>query len=282
MLYSIFVFRRRRGDETDAKHVEGSSSLEVAWTIAPLMTVLVFAYLGGNSLAATLAPQAKPLRVEVIGRQWSWSFVYPEMGVISDKLYLPKDRQALLLLRSEDVIHSFWVPEFRVKQDALPGGQEFVRPLRITPTMLGEFTLRCAELCGTQHTYMESPVIVLEPAEFDSWAAKAAGLSEDPVERGEKWAGQFGCVACHSVDGSKLVGPSWLDMCDGQETMSDGSVLETTDDYIRESILNSDAHIVQGFAAGIMPKQFIDPITKKQITDQQISDLIAYRRSICR
>jgi cytochrome c oxidase subunit 2 len=282
MLYSIVVFRRRRGDETDAAHIEGSSRLEVAWTIAPLVTVLFFAYLGGNNLAATLAPEPKPLRVEVIGRQWSWSFIYPDLGVISDQLYLPQDKQALLLLRSEDVIHSFWVPEFRVKQDALPGGQEFVRPLRITPTMAGEYKVRCAELCGTQHAYMEAPVFVVAQEEFDAWAAKAAGLSEDPAERGQKWAQQFGCVACHSVDGAQLVGPSWVNLCDGQETMNDGSVLETTEDYVRESILSPDAHIVQGFAPGIMPKQFIDPITKKQITDQQISDLIAYQGSICR
>jgi cytochrome c oxidase subunit 2 len=282
MLYSIVVFRRRKGDETDAAHIEGSSRLEVAWTIAPLLTVLVFAYLGGDNLARTLAPEPNPLRVEVIGRQWSWSFVYPDLGVISDQLYLPEGKQALLLLRSEDVIHSFWVPEFRVKQDALPGGQEFVRPLRVTPTMIGEYKVRCAELCGTQHAYMESPVLVVSQADFDSWAAKAAGLSEDPAERGEKWATQYGCVACHSIDGSRLVGPSWLDLCDGQETMTDGSTLDVTDEYLRESILNPDVHVVQGFAPGIMPKQFIDPITKKQISDTQIADLIAYMGSICR
>lgn len=282
MLYSIVVFRRRRGDETDAKHIEGSSRLEVAWTIAPLATVLFFAYLGGNNLAETVRAEAKPLRVEVIGRQWSWSFVYPDLGVISDQLYLPQDKQALLLLHSEDVIHSFWVPEFRVKQDALPGGQEFVRPLRVTPTLAGEFKVRCAELCGTQHAYMEAPVVVVSQAEFDTWAAKAAGLSEDPVERGQKWAEQFGCVACHSTDGTQLVGPSWTNLCDGQETMNDGTVLEVNEEYIRESILNPDAHIVQGFAPGIMPKQFIDPITKKSISDQQISDLLAYQGSICR
>jgi cytochrome c oxidase subunit 2 len=281
MLYSIVVFRRRRGDETDAAHIEGSSRLEVAWTIAPLVTVLFFAYLGGNNLAATVAPEPRPLRVEVIGRQWSWSFVYPELGVISDQLYLPQNRQALLLLRSEDVIHSFWVPEFRVKQDALPGGQDFVRPLRVTPTMIGEYRVRCAELCGTQHAYMESPVFVVSPEEFDSWAAEAAGLSDDPLERGQQWATQFGCVACHSVDGSQLVGPSWVNMCDGQETMNDGTVLEVTDEYIRESIINPDVHVVQGFAPGIMPKQFVDPITRQPITDQQINDLIQYQRSIC-
>lgn len=282
MLYAIVVFRRRKGDETDAAHVEGNSKLEVAWTIAPLLTVLFFAYLGGTNLAQTIAPEPRPLRVEVIGRQWAWSFVYPDSGIVSDELYLPEGKQALLLLRSEDVIHSFWVPEFRVKQDALPGGTEFVRPLRVTPTLIGDYVVRCAELCGTSHAYMESPVHVVSQADFDDWAARASGLSEDPVERGQKWSTDFGCVACHSIDGTRLVGPSWLDVCDGEEPLSNGQVVQVTDEYLRESILSPDAQIVLSFPAGVMPKQFIHPATQQQITDQQIDDLIGYMNSICR
>jgi cytochrome c oxidase subunit 2 len=282
MLYSIVVFRRKRGDTSDAAHIEGNTTLEIAWTVAPLATVLVFAYLGGNALAATLAPEPKPLRVEVIGKQWAWSFVYPDYGVISDKLYLPEDKQTILLLRSDDVIHSFWVPEFRVKQDALPGGEDFVRELRVTPTEQGEFKVRCAELCGLQHTYMESPVIVLGQADFDSWLNKAAGISDDPVVRGEKWATNFGCRSCHSVDGTKIVGPSWKDLCTGTAHLADGSSVPVDETYIRESILNPNAKIVEGFAAGLMPAQFIDPVSKLPISDDQISDIIAYMNSICR
>jgi cytochrome c oxidase subunit 2 len=282
MVYSIFVFRRKRGDISDAAHIEGNTKLEIAWTVAPLATVMVFAYLGGNALAATLAPEPKPLRVEVIGKQWAWSFVYPDYGVVSDKLYLPEDKQTILLLRSEDVIHSFWVPEFRVKQDALPGGEDFVRELRVTPTEQGEYTLRCAELCGVQHTYMESPVIVLGQADFDSWLNEAAGISDDPVVRGEQWSTNFGCLSCHSLDGTKLVGPSWQNLCDGSETMADGSTVTVDEAYLRESILNPNAKIVEGFATGLMPAQFIDPVTKKPISDDQIADIIVYMNSICR
>jgi cytochrome c oxidase subunit II len=282
MVYSIFIFRRKRGDATDAAHIEGSTKLEIAWTIAPLATVMVFAVLGGNALAATLAPEPKPLRVEVIGKQWAWSFVYPDYGVISDKLYLPEDKQTILLLRSEDVIHSFWVPEFRVKQDALPGGEDFVRELRVTPTEQGEYTLRCAELCGLQHTYMESPVIVLGQAAFDSWLNQAAGISDDPVVRGDKWATNFGCRSCHSIDGTKIVGPSWKDLCEGTATLADGSSVPVDETYLRESILNPNAKIVEGFAPGLMPAQFIDPVTKKPISDEQINDIIAYMSSICK
>jgi cytochrome c oxidase subunit 2 len=129
---------------------------------------------------------------------------------------------------------------------------------------------------------MESPVIILAQADFDTWLNKAAGISDDPVVRGEKWAANFGCRSCHSVDGSKLVGPSWTELCTGNVTLADGSTVPVNDDYIRESILSPNAKIVQGFAGGLMPAQFIDPVTKKPISDEQISDLIAYADSLCR
>jgi cytochrome c oxidase subunit 2 len=279
MLYSIIVFRRKRGDEGDAEHIEGSGKLEVAWTIAPLITVMIFAYLGGDALAQTLALEPKALRVDVTGRQWTWSFAYPDYGIVSDKLYLPVEKQTVLRLSSADVIHSFWVPEFRVKQDALPGGQEFVRDLRITPTKIGEYKVRCAELCGLQHTYMESPVVIVSQEDFDAWVIKESGLSEDPVERGQKWATQFGCLSCHSVDGTKIVGPTWKGVFGSSETLADGSSVIVDEAYIIESILNPNAKVVQGYPAGVMPKQFIDPVTKLPITDQQIQDLIAFIQS---
>ncbi len=276
MVYSIVVFRRKRGDLSDAEHVEGSVKLEFLWTMAPLATVLVFAYLGGSALAETLAPEPKALRVDVTGRQWTWSFAYPDYGFVSDKLYLPVDKQAILRLGSMDVIHSFWVPEFRVKQDALPGGTDFVRDLRITPTIIGEYKVRCAELCGLQHAYMESPVIVVSQVDFDAWAMKESGLSDDPVERGRKWATQFGCLSCHSLDGTKIIGPTWKGLIGEEIKLSDGSTTVGKADYIRESILNPNLKIVEGYPAGLMPQQFIDPVSKLPITDQQIEDIIAF------
>lgn len=280
MVYSIVAFRRKRGDTSDARHIEGSTNLEVAWTLAPLATVLVFAYLGGGALAATLEPEAKALRVDVTGRQWTWSFAYPDYGIVSDELYLPVDRQTILRLGSADVIHSFWVPEFRVKQDALPGGRDFIRELRITPTEAGQFKVRCAELCGLQHTYMESPVFIVSNEEFDAWAIKESGLSSDPVARGEKWAKQFGCLSCHSIDGSKIVGPTWKGVFGEEVIFNDGSTAIGDAAYIRESILNPNAKIVEGYPAGVMPANFIDPVSKGPISDQQIEDIIAYIQSL--
>jgi cytochrome c oxidase subunit 2 len=274
MVYSIVVFRRKRGDMSDARHVEGSTRLEVFWTAVPLATVLVFAYLGSWSLGETTRADPKPLEVNVIGSQWSWRFEYPNQGVVSTELRLPEDKQALLHLWSTDVIHSFWVPEFRVKQDALPGGGDLTRDLRITPTEPGTYTVRCAELCGLKHTYMESPVIVMAQADFDAWIADESGLSADPVERGSKWYTTYGCNACHSLDGTPGVGPTWQGLYGSETRFDDGSSTVANDDYLYNSIRNPADQIVEGFQ-NLMPAN-----VATDMTDAQISDIIRFIESL--
>lgn len=274
MLYSIIVFRRRRGDLTDAAHIEGDGRLEVVWTLAPLITVLYFAYLGGHSLAETMRPDPRPLEISVIGSQWSWRFEYPDTGIVSSEMIVPVNKQALLRLSSTDVIHSFWVPEFRVKQDALPGGKEFIRDLRITPTLTGDFKVRCAELCGLQHAYMEAPVRVLSQEDYSAWVAEQTHVSDDPVERGQLWAEQYGCIACHSTDGTPLVGPTWQGVYGHEVTLEDGSTAIADDAYLYESIRDPGAKIVQGFA-NLMP-----PNIAAEMTDDQIADVIEFIKSL--
>jgi cytochrome c oxidase subunit II len=169
MVFSMVVFRRKPGDTSDAAHIEGSTSLEVIWTVVPLIAVFIIAFIGADVLGAVERPEPRPLEVRVVSSQWAWSFEYPDYGIISPELVLPVDRQALLLLSSRDVIHSFWVPEFRVKQDALPGGEEMVRPLRITPTQTGNYKVLCAELCGLGHAEMWADVRIVTQDEFDEW-----------------------------------------------------------------------------------------------------------------
>ncbi len=275
MVYSIVVFRRKAGDTTDARHVEGNTKLEVTWTIIPLITVLAFSFLGARSLAETQAIGDNIIEIDVIGSQWSWRFEYPAQGIVSNELRLPEGRQALLHLSSTDVIHSFWVPEFRVKQDALPGGEDFVRDLRVTPTLIGEYKLRCAELCGLQHAYMEAPVIVVSDADFQVWVAEETGLSTDPVVRGEKWYTTYGCNACHSLDGSIVVGPSWLGLYGSEVQFSDGTTTTADDAYIIESIRNPAARNVEGFAQGLMPQNIAE-----KMTDDQIRDVIEFIKTL--
>lgn len=270
LVYSVIVFRRKPGDLSDGAHIEGHSTLELLWTVAPLITVIAFSALGAQALAETRRIDPQALEVRVVGFQWSWRFEYPEYGITSDTLGLPVNRQALLKLTSEDVLHSFWVPEFRVKQDALPGAA-LVKELRITPTLLGDYKVRCAELCGRQHAYMESAVLVLEDAAFDEWVAAQAVNSTDPVVRGAKWAKDYGCVKCHSTDGSALVGPSWQGALGRQESLSDGSTVVVDEAYLLESIVDPRAKIVRGYPDDQMP----DDLAQK-LTPDQIQDLVAY------
>jgi cytochrome c oxidase subunit 2 len=274
MVYSIIVFRRRKDDETDGPHIEGNSKLEVVWTLVPLIFVLFLAYYGSAILGETMAADPKPLRVDVIGSQWSWRFEYPDYGIISTDLLLPVNKQALLNLSSTDVIHSFWVPEFRVKQDALPG-EGFERELRVTPNETGEYKVRCAELCGKNHYDMLAPVRVLSQSEFDGWVQSQTGpISDDPVVRGGIFAQQFGCMACHSSDGSELVGPTWQGVFGSTEMLEDGSSISVDRNYLLKSIHTPGIQIVAGYQ-NIMPENIA-----ADMTDEQIEDVIAFIESL--
>ena len=186
LVYSFIVFRKKDGDETEGKYFTGSTKLEILWTLIPLGTVIFFSYLGAKSLAETRRIDPQAMTVEVTAGQWFWSYNYPDYGITSDTLYLPVDNQVKLSLSSLDVIHSFWVPEFRVKQDVLPG-ENLVKELRLTPTEKGEYTVRCAELCGGAHAYMNSPVKVVSASDFQNWVDEQTGsMPQDPVSKGEK------------------------------------------------------------------------------------------------
>ncbi len=166
MVYAIIVFRRRKGDDGDGEHFEGNTPLEIAWTVLPLLLVLIFGYIGIVTLNEVTAYQENELVVDVEGSQWAWRFTYPDTGVVSQELVLPVDQPAVMNMTSQDVIHSFWVPEFRVKHDVVPGQPH---ELRFTPTLEGEYDLVCAEMCGLSHAIMEAPVRIVTQAEYSAW-----------------------------------------------------------------------------------------------------------------
>jgi cytochrome c oxidase subunit 2 len=168
MLYAIVVFRKREGDESDGEHFEGNTILEIVWTVVPLIFVVVFTFYGINALAEVTRGESNELEATAVGIQWSWRFEYPN-GIISPELVLPVDQPAHITLRAEDVLHSFWIPEMRVKQDLVPGQDT---EIRFTPIVTGEFKVRCAELCGRSHWSMESPVRIVEQAEYDQWVTE--------------------------------------------------------------------------------------------------------------
>ncbi len=275
MVYSMVVFRRRKGETGDGVYTEGNTGLEVTWTIIPLGVVMGLAFWGSQVLADTNRVADNALEVDVIASQWNWRFEYPDYEIISSELVLPVNRQVVFSLSSQDVIHSFYVPEFRLKQDALPGGEEMVRQLRVTPSMVGSYKIRCAELCGLQHTEMLADVIVMAQADFDAWVEEAlTSVSDDPVIRGQTWSVQYGCVACHSVDGSVVVGPSWKGVYGTDEMLADGTTVPIDDAYLYELIRNPGAKIVEGFQ-NIMPATIAEGMT-----DEQIADVIEYIKSL--
>ena len=276
LVYSLIVFRRKKGDTTDAVHMEGNTRLEIAWTIVPLFIVLAYAYLGAVNLADTRRVDPEAMVVNVTGLQWSWTFEYPSAGglnVVSDELHLPVGKQVLLRMTSNDVIHSFWVPEFRVKQDLVPGR---ITELRITPTLEGNYMVRCAELCGTSHAYMEKPVLVTSQEDFDTWMVEQTELAQEasqtPEGRGKALVAANGCAACHSINGAAGIGPTWFGLSGRQERLTDGSVVTADDAYLAESIKAPQAKIVAGFENQLMPVY--------EFTDEQIADIIAYIKTL--
>lgn len=174
MLYAIVVFRRRPGDESDGDHFEGNTTLEIAWTVIPLLLVVIFGYIGVVDLAKVTAKDEE-LTIKVTGFQWDWSFEY-DGGVLSQELLLPVGKRAHMEMTSKDVLHSFWVPQFRVKQDLVPGHTTNVY---FTPTEVGEYHLVCAELCGLSHYKMLRVVKVVEQDQFTAWLQTEQAKASD-------------------------------------------------------------------------------------------------------
>ncbi len=275
LLYSLVVFHRRNGDTSDGQYFEGNTALEITWTIIPLVIVLGLGYIGAQNLTEINAADPDALSIQVIAYQWAWKFQYPE-GFTSTDLYLPIDKQVNFELTSQDVIHSFWVPEFRIKHDVIPGTTEY---LRITPIRLGSYKLRCAEICGVGHSYMIANVYVVSQADYDAWvaqqvqAAKTAATVPDPT-RGQQFYQTGGCKACHSIDGSPGVGPTWKGLYGSQVKLTDGTTVSADDAYLVESIKSPNAKIVAGFSANVMPK------FGSILSDSQIADLVAYIKTL--
>ena len=276
MIYSLVVFRRRKGDTTDGQHMEGNTTLEILWTIVPLFLVGIFAYFGAVNLSDTLRKDPAAMVVKVTGVQWSWSFEYPPMdgiAVTSEELHIPVGQQVLLQMTSKDVIHSFWVPEFRVKQDVVPGR---ITELRITPTLDGNYMVRCAELCGTSHYSMEKPVVISSQEDFDAWMAEqrdiAIELAQTPEGSGQLLVQNNGCAACHSINGAAGIGPTWFGLAGSQEELTDGTIVLVDDAYLTESIHDPQAKIVAGFETQLMPTY--------GFTDEEIENIVAYIKTL--
>lgn len=278
LVYSLVVFRRKDGDETDGPHIEGHTNLELIWTAVPLIIVIALGVIGADNLKQVLAVDPQAHQVKVVGFQWGWRFEYPE-GFTTNTLYLPVDQQVFLNLESTDVLHSFWVPEFRIKQDLVPGQ---ITEYRITPSLIGNYKVRCAEICGTSHSYMEAPVIVLSQADYAVWRddqiklakeQELASAGKPDAGRGQVLYQESGCKACHSVDGSKGVGPTWDGLFESNVQLADGTTVAADEAFIRESIIMPSAKVVKGYSPNAMPNF-------SYLKDGQVNDIIEYIKTL--
>jgi cytochrome c oxidase subunit 2 len=199
-IYSGFKFRVKPDDLSDGPPIHGHTGIEILWTAVPAIFVTIIAVLSAVVLAQNDSPKGKPLRVEVLAQQYAWQFTYPdEGGIKATNLYLPIDRSTKLELSARDVLHSFWVPEFGQKQDAVPG---IVTTVVITPTKTGEYRLICTELCGLGHALMRTRAIVLSQADFAAWTKKqpqAGGSAGGGGEIDAKGVFTANCAPCHTL-----------------------------------------------------------------------------------
>jgi cytochrome c oxidase subunit 2 len=215
-IYAGFKFRVRPDDDSDGPPIHGHTGLEIMWTAVPTVLVTIIAVLSAIVLAQNDSAKGKPMRVDVLAQQYAWQFTYPERGGLkATNLYLPIDRSTKLVLSSRDVIHSFWVPEFGQKQDAVPG---IVTTIIITPTKLGNYRLICTELCGLGHALMRTRAIVLSQSGFDKWAREQRQGGGGTSTGGQVDAkGLFAstCGGCHTLTKAGtngMVGPKLDDL----------------------------------------------------------------------
>ncbi len=266
MIYLVWKYRRK-SDEDRPEPVKESKLLEISWVVVPtILVLLVFTWGFQGYLKLTVAP-SNAYEIQATAFSWGWSFDYPNGASVGNELHVPVDRPVRLNMSSEDVLHSLFIPAFRVKQDVLPDRYTSVW---FEATQEGEYHLFCSEYCGTQHAEMIATVHVHSQADFDEWLADAAMDEDVPLpELGERIFGQQGCQQCHSIDGTDGIGPTMQGLFGSERTMQDGEVLEADENYLRQMIINPGERVVEGYQAGVMPPY-------GRLSEREINALIAY------
>ncbi|MEW6337967.1 MAG: cytochrome c oxidase subunit II [Acidobacteriota bacterium] len=263
----IVRYRRRAGRDEPEASPSHNTALELTWTIVPLLLVFVIFAWGFKVFLDLNTPPANSFEVLVTGQKWKWLFTYPN-GHVDENLHVPIDRPIRLVMTSEDVIHSFFVPDFRIKRDVVPG--RYAKAW-FQATRTGEFQVYCAEYCGTSHSDMLAKVIVYEPGGFERWMAEAADFLTKlpPAEAGARLFTSRGCAQCHSMSGVGGIGPTLKGVFGHPVQLAAGANVVADEDYIRESILEPQAKVVAGF-------QPVMPTYKGRLKDAEITALIEY------
>ncbi|TVQ11979.1 MAG: cytochrome c oxidase subunit II [Bacteroidetes bacterium] len=276
----LFLFRYNEKRNPKATPVKDSIALELTWTIIPLILVMGMFYYGYVGWIPMKRPPAEGINVTANARMWSFNFRY-ENGRVSDKLYVPKDTAILINLNALDVLHSFYIPAFRLKEDMVPGLAN--NRTWFEATKVGTYTIFCAEYCGLQHSYMLSEVVVMEPEDFWAWYddpdAMVVEVTEDVnlALLGRQLVERNGCVACHSLDGRTLVGPTFKGRYGETITVITGGQerqIIYDEEYVRRSIYEPDYDITVGFRPGQMLSY------EGEITEQEVEFITEFIKSL--
>lgn len=274
-----FIYKYKFNENRKALQIHGSVKLEIIWTVIPIILVLGMFYYGWKGWAPMFrsAPD-DAMEIETISRMWSWNFTY-ENGRSTDTLYVPLEKPVKLNLKSMDVIHSLYIPAFRMKQDIVPGRDDV--SMWFIPQKTGTYDLYCTEYCGLRHSYMYTAVVVMEPDQFEKWyedtTMQQMQAAASPAQAGLQIMRQLGCIACHSLDGSRLVGPTYKGLWGKEETVitnGEERNIVVDEEYIIRSIYEPNADVVEGFNPGLMQSY------ENQITEEEMDKIIEYFKSL--
>ena len=272
---TIFYFAikyRRRSTDRAPEPVHGGMTLEVVWSVVPLVVTMVIFFWGASIYVRDARPPAGAMEIYVVGKQWMWKLQHPEGVREINELHVPVGRPVKLIMTSEDVIHSFYLPAFRIKMDVLPGRYtsewfDATRP--------GEYHLFCAEYCGTKHSGMIGKLHVMEPAAYEEWLNGASARPEaSATAAGERLFLKLGCITCHRSDQVAKC-PPLVGVWGKPRPLQDGRIVTADEAYVRESILNPKAKVVAGYPP-------VMPSFQGLVSEEDLLQLMAYIRSLRR
>jgi cytochrome c oxidase subunit 2 len=276
MLYFVYKYNNKRNPV--AIQTKGSTKLEIIWTIIPTILVLVMFYYGWAGWIPMRTAPKDSFNITVTGRMWNYTFEY-ENGKKTDTLFVPMDKPVKLKLISLDVVHGFFIPKFRIKEDVVPGREKMSW---FIAQQEGLFELFCSEYCGMNHSYMYTYVKVMPEKKFNAWyldTLKQVDVAavDSPTANGKRIMKNIGCFACHTIDGTKLVGPSFKGVYGSKQmVVTGGQEREVTadDEYIKKSIYDPNADVVKGFMKSLMQPY------KGQLSDKDIAQITEYLKTL--
>jgi cytochrome c oxidase subunit 2 len=267
IFYFALRYRRKHPDEVP-RPIHGSMKLEIAWSVIPfIITMVMFAW-GTSLFFSNFNPPEGAMEIYVVGKQWMWKLQHPEGHREINELHVPVGRAVKLTMATEDVIHSFYIPAFRVKKDVVPG---MYTTMWFQPTKPGKYHLFCAEYCGNQHSGMRGSVYVMEQPDYEAWLS-GAPRGETMVQSGERLFHRLGCFTCHRSDVPGR-GPVLAGVFGSQVLLESGQRAFADESYLRESILRPEAKIVAGYRTRM-------PTFQGQITEEGLMQIIAYIKSL--